>query len=121
MVATGKCELTYPAVSRILLTSRLKCTLSVHKKTSNLVCLGDSGRMPLLVSLTKQVKDYFNRIEAIDAANDDTLVRYAFAKQRTLNLVWYNKISKSSAAFGNHGVESIVAVVQFCKQTAHQG
>ena len=78
----------------------LKWTLSVHKKTSNLACWGDSGRMPLVLTLAKQVKDYFNRLDAMDAANEDTLVRHAFVEQRILNLAWYNNIQKSTDALG---------------------
>ena len=43
----------------------LKWTMSVHKKTSNLACWGDSGRMPLVVALSKQVRDYFNRLKSL--------------------------------------------------------
>ena len=94
----------------------LKWTLSVHKKTSNLACWGDTGRMPLAITLTKQVKDYFNRLQAMDATNEDTLVRHAFAEQRNLNLPWYNNVTESTVTLSNNEGDTIHSGIEFRKQ-----
>ena len=96
----------------------LKWTMSVHNKTSNLACWGDSGRMPLVVTLSKQVKDYFDRLQAMDVANDDSLVRHAFAEQRALNLEWYNNMTKTTDAL-NLRHEAVFTGLQLKNQAKH--
>ena len=71
----------------------LKWTLKVHKKCSNLACYGDSGRYPLTIKISKQVVKYYNRLENLDAAGVNSLVRHAFAEQKLNNLSWYTNMS----------------------------
>jgi exonuclease III len=95
----------------------LKWTMSVHKKTINLACWGDSGRMPLVLTLSKQVLDYFNRLKAMDTAKEESLVRHAFVEQRTLNLEWYNNVNKAANILKNGSQnESAMTGIQFKKQ-----
>ena len=72
----------------------LKWTLLVHKKCSNLACYGDSGRYPLYIRLAKQAISYFNRLDSLDAGEDTTLVRHAFAEQKKSRLGWYTNMKK---------------------------
>ena len=72
----------------------LKWTLKVHSKTSNIACWGDSGRVPLVIQLTKQYFDYFKRLELFDQLDSSCLVRHAFVEQRDLLLPWYDNASK---------------------------
>ena len=39
----------------------------IHKKCSNLACYGDSGRCSLTIKISKQVVEYYNRLENLDA------------------------------------------------------
>ncbi len=72
--------------------SFLKWTLGVGKYTSNAAVWGDTGRYPMVVNLSNQVYSYFRRLEQMDADEADTLVRHAFAEQRTLQLTWYKNL-----------------------------
>ena len=56
----------------------LKWNLRVHKKCSNLVCHGDSGRYPLAIKFSKQVVSYYNRLDSLNAVDDPSLVRHVF-------------------------------------------
>ena len=38
----------------------------IHKKCSNLACYGDSGRCSLTIKISKQVVEYYNRLENLD-------------------------------------------------------
>ena len=80
----------------------LKWTLQVHKKCSNLACYGDAGRFPLVIQLTKQVISYFNRLQALDQARSNSLVRHAFAEQRTNKFTWYQNTIKIMEVAGHH-------------------
>jgi hypothetical protein len=72
----------------------LKWTLGLHKKASNIFCWGDTGRCPLLQSITKQTVDYFERLECMSIANCNNLARHAFEEQRNLNLSWFKRMSE---------------------------
>ena len=74
--------------------------------------------MPLVVTLSKQVKDYFDSLQAMDVANVDSLVRHAFAEQRALNLEWYNNMTKTSDAL-NLQHEAVFTGLQFKNQAKH--
>ena len=92
----------------------LKWTLGVHKKCSNLACYGDSGRYPLAIKLSKQVVNYYNRLENLDAAGVNSFVRHAFAEQRLGNLSWYNNMSTLLEIAGHasqqHGLANPVQI-----------
>ena len=70
----------------------LKWTLGVHKKASNIFCWGDTGRCPLLQTISKQTIDYFERLENM-SSSCDYLVRHAFEEQRNLSLPWFKNMS----------------------------
>ena len=78
----------------------LKWTLLVHSKCSNMTCYGDSGRYPLFIQLAKQATSYFNRLNTLDAGDDDSLVRHAFAEQRDGKLEWYTNMTKLQEVAG---------------------
>ena len=69
----------------------IKWSLGVHRKSSNIEAWGDSGRAPLLLTITKQVLDYFQRVKD---APDDSLVYHAFQEQKNLRLDWYTGITE---------------------------
>ena len=87
----------------------LKWTLGVHKKTSNLFCWGDTGRCPLLQSISKQSVDYFYRLEGMTVANSENLVRHAFEDQRRLALPWFKRMSEL--------INQCVSMNNVCQQT----
>ena len=64
----------------------------VGKNTSNAAVWGDSGRYPLAIELLEQVYGYRNRLEQLETDNSPTLVRHAFAEQKTLKLTWYSNL-----------------------------
>ena len=80
----------------------LKWTLQVHKKCSNLACYGDAGRFPLVIQLSKQVISYFNKLQALDQTRSNSLVRHAFAEQRTKKLTWYQNTINILEIAGHH-------------------
>ena len=73
--------------------SILKWTLGVNKKTSNSAVWGDSGRVPLCVTLLKQTLDYVNRLQKLNEDDAGCFVRHAYAEQASLNLKWHANIS----------------------------
>ena len=75
-------------------------TLLVHSKCSNMTCYGDSGRYPLFIQLAKQATSYFNRLNTLDAGDDDSLVRHAFAEQRDGKLEWFTNMVKLQEVAG---------------------
>ena len=72
--------------------SLLKWTMGVNKYTSNAAVWGDCGRYPLAVELSKLVFSYRERLELMDANQNDCLVRHAFCDQKALQLSWYNSL-----------------------------
>jgi exonuclease III len=67
----------------------LKWCLGVHSKASNLGCYGDTGRMPLGISVIRTSLNYFRRVAVISANQPDSLVGKAFLEQQHLNLDWF--------------------------------
>ena len=82
--------------------SFLKWTIGVSRKTSNAAVWGDSGRDPLAIDLSKQVFNYLQRLEAMDANNCNNLVTYAFREQKALNLTWYSRLSEFLRVLQSH-------------------
>ena len=72
--------------------SFLKWTIAVGKYTSNAAVWGDSGRYPLAIELLEQLCGYQNHLEQLETDNSPTLVRHAFAEQKTLKLTWYSNL-----------------------------
>ena len=60
-------------------------------KTSNQAVWGDTGRVPLPLSLTlvKQVFEYFSRVT--NDISSDSINHNAVKEQQALNLPWYTK------------------------------
>ena len=75
-------ETTYLAI--------LKWIIGVNKKTSNQAIMGDAARVPLSLTLIKQVLDYFSRIT--NDNNIDSIVHNAVKEQQALNLPWYTTL-----------------------------
>ena len=51
--------------------------LSFLKYTSNTTFWGDTGRHPMIISLTKQILTYLGRLQKMDEDNSQALVRHA--------------------------------------------
>ena len=72
----------------------LKWIIGVPKRTSVMAVLGDCGRVPLAITLSKQLIDYHNHIVSLSLKDDDSLVVNAFVEQRTMKLSWYSSVTK---------------------------
>jgi len=83
----------------------IKWSLGVHRKTTNIGAWGDSGRVPLLLSITKQVLDYFQRVKD---AQDSTLVYHAFQDQKNLGLDWYTGITRICRDFRSQSITDLM-------------
>ena len=68
----------------------LKYALSVHSKSSNIGCWGETGRHPLIYEACKLAIDYYTRVEN----SDNPLISAAFHEQVALNLDWFSNISQ---------------------------
>ena len=66
--------------------SFLKWTLGVSKGTSNAAVYGDTGRIPLVLSILKQFVIFFNRLSLLDRKDSNSIARHAFAEQKQLKL-----------------------------------
>ena len=58
-------------------------------KTSNQAIWGDTGRVPLSLTLVKQVLKYFSRVT--NDISSDSIDQNAVMEQQALNLLWYTK------------------------------
>ena len=68
----------------------LKWIMGVHKKTTNNACYGDTGRIPLALSVISQCCKYFVRAsEAAGEGSVNTLLHHTFQEQKALNMEWY--------------------------------
>jgi len=67
----------------------IKWCLGVHAKASNLGCYGDTGRMPLGISVIQTSLKYFQRVATLSANDSDALVGKAFLEQKQMNLDWF--------------------------------
>ena len=74
--------------------SFLKWNVGVSRKASNAAIWGDTGRVPLLINVSKQVFGYYKRLESMSADNEiNCLVKSAFNEQRLLNMNWFKRIN----------------------------
>ncbi|KAL5263169.1 hypothetical protein ACHWQZ_G008544 [Mnemiopsis leidyi] len=62
----------------------IKWSLSVHSKSSNIGCWGETGRAPLIYEVCKLSMDFFTRAKD----SDNVLVSAAFQEQANLDLPW---------------------------------
>ena len=72
--------------------SFLKWTLGVPKGTSNAAVYGDTGTIPLVLSILKQFVNVFNRLSLLDRNDSNSIARHAFAEQKQLKLPWYTAV-----------------------------
>ena len=72
--------------------SFLKWTLGVPKGTSNAAVYGDTGRIPLVLSIFKQFVNFFNRLSLLDRNDSNSIARRAFAEQKQPKLPWYKAV-----------------------------
>ena len=70
----------------------LKWTLGLTAKATNLVCWGDTGRVPIAANAIKQVLGYVRRLETLSKNETETLAGNAFKEQQQLSLAWYNRV-----------------------------
>ena len=81
--------------------SFLKWTIGVGRRTSNAATWGDSGRVPVGITLLKQVFGYVKRLIELEKSNPQSLVCLAFKEQVEHNLSWYKGISSMFHAATN--------------------
>ena len=67
----------------------LKWILGVHKKTSNNFCYGDTGRLPLGLTVIPQCIQYFKRVSSATETSDNVLLYHTFQEQKANNFDWY--------------------------------
>lgn len=79
----------------------LKWSLGVHKKASNVGSWGDTGRLPIGLTLIKQVLNYVNNLAA--RGNDGSLVSNAYLEQKKLGLTWYKNITSLTTNLSDQG------------------
>ena len=77
---------------------------------------GDCGRYPLLVQLSKQVFNYFDRLSTMDRNNSNAIVRQTFCEQRTLKLPWYRRLTDMKEAVFNLELRSTASVNFLCQK-----
>ena len=70
----------------------LKWTLGTHKRSSNVVTWGETGRYPICSQVVKQVLKYKQRLE--ESRDEGSPVYYAFKDQVNLNLSWHKSLSE---------------------------
>ena len=100
----------------------LKWILGVHRKANNNFCYGDTGRMPLAISVLPQCISYFMRAAQATDGNVNTLLHHTFQEQKQLKLSWYKTWSHivdesciakpnlpPSAAARSHFAETFIA------------
>ena len=51
---------------------------------------------PLVIELSKQVLNYYDRLKNMSLDNSDTLVKHAFNEQKSLNMNWFRRINTLS-------------------------
>ena len=67
----------------------LKWILGVHRKANTNFCYGDTGSMPLALSVLPQCVSYFMRAAQATDGNVNTLLYHTFCEQRQLKHSWY--------------------------------
>ena len=67
----------------------LKWTLGIHKKASNTFCYGDTGRLPIVISVIPQGIRYFERVAEKSNNKDNCLIAKVFAEQQSNNFDWF--------------------------------
>ena len=75
--------------------SFLKWTMNVNKTTSNAAVWGDCGRVPLAITMSKQVYNYKETLEQMDDENVHSLARHAFKEQKDLKLSWFKNLEEA--------------------------
>ena len=88
--------------------SFLKWTLNVNKQTSNAAIWGDTGRYPLAIEPSSQVYNYWERLDKMEKAGSNSLVRHAFKEQLNLSLSWNTNIQTTRSVLNQingHRVE----------------
>ena len=74
----------------------IKWVLGVHKKASNIGCWGETGRIPIGITVTKQFYKYVLRASIND---NSSLLYHSYVEQKSLNLPWYQTFCKVDKAF----------------------
>ena len=74
-----------------------------HKKASNVASYGDTGRLPLVLTLMDQSLRYFKRVSITDK---NTLVAKAYAEQKRLKLQWYQTWEALERATSTHAAKN---------------
>ncbi len=93
----------------------IKWSLSVHSKSSNVGCWGDSGRYPLFYEACKLAIDYYSRVEH----SDNALLAAAFHEQVSLELTWYKNISQLLSKYNSPTTTSYNPKAKISTQITH--
>ena len=67
----------------------IKWCLGVHRKASNLGCYGDTGRIPIAVTVIDPCMKYFRRVASISKSDPLSLVGKAYLEQQSLDMQWF--------------------------------
>ena len=78
----------------LLHLSFIKWSINVGKRTSNAPIWGDTGRLPLVIDMLKQIFTFYKRLKCISETSPNTIVGLAFREQLRLKLSWFKSISK---------------------------
>ena len=89
----------------------LKWCLGVHKKASNIGCYGDTGRVPIGISVIDSSLKYFRRVSSLSTSDLNSLVGKSFLEQQQLNLDWFRTWNSVSEATSDqlHGQSLIMS------------
>ena len=90
--ANGSAPLTKTSSKDALETTHLrilKWILGIHRKSNNMFCYGDTGRLPWAVSVVPQCVEYFRRASTSNASGVNKLLHHTFQEQKNLELPWY--------------------------------
>ena len=91
MQASSKSSMPSRTMSGIgkLAFEQVHLQMGVNKKTSNSAVFGGTGRYPLLITHSKQIIDYYQRIKTPhDKADILELAKDAFEEHKLLQLEW---------------------------------
>ena len=83
----------------------LKWILGVNNKTSNEAIWGDTGRVPISLTVVKQVLHYFNRVTTTSEPEEISIVQKAVKEQQVLNLPWFATLREILNCYENQSEE----------------
>ena len=83
----------------LLHLSYIKWVLGVHKKSTNLACWTEAGRLPLGIKMANLFYNYCLR--SVDSP-DNTLLFHTVKEQKSINLKWHERFQQINVSFSSH-------------------